>query len=222
MAAVQLPVEHDSRAQSGSDEQERKVGNSLGDSVSLFSDGGEVDVVLQPHRHAKRPLELLAQVAGAEPREVGRGHLSVDRRNDGGQGDDGVLEQVGRELARPQQRTAAAREHVDPLRDRASAADLLPGPHLAVQVAEGGAHGARPEVDTEDDGGFGLGLEVGGAVVRPLGVVLGLPDEPVLEQRAKDERHGRPGDAGLRTASSTVRSFNARSSAGTALVSVTS
>ena len=32
--------------------------------------------------------------------------------------------------------------------------------------------GARPEVDTEDDGGFGVGLEVGGAVVRPLGVVL--------------------------------------------------
>ena len=135
--------------------------------------------------------------AGAEPRKVGRGHHSVDRRDDGRQGDDGVLEQVGRELARPQQRAAAAREHVDALRDRATAADLFPGPHLAVQVAECSANGARPEVDAEDDGGFGVGLVVGGAVVRPLGVVLGLAHESVLEQRAKDERHGRPGDACL-------------------------
>jgi hypothetical protein len=91
VTAIELPVEHDRGTEAGSYEHEREVGNALRDSVSLLGDRSEIDVVLQLHRHAKRPLELLAEV-GPEPRQVGGGHLPVCGRDDGRQGDDRVLQ----------------------------------------------------------------------------------------------------------------------------------
>jgi len=130
-------------------------------------------------------------------RKVGRGDALVRGRDDGRKGHDGVLEEVRGQLARAQERTTSTRERVDALLDRAPAAQLFPRAHLAGEIAEGGADGARPEVDGEDDCGFPIGLVVDGAVMRPPGVARALPHESVLEQRAQHERHGRPRDAGL-------------------------
>ena len=183
--------------ESRSDEQEGEVRDVPGDSAPLLGDRREVDVVLERHRRAERVLELLPQVgrlqapAGREPRRARRrGRRPPEappRRSPAGR---------RAAFAGTQQRADGAGQRGDPLLDRAAAADLLPRANLAGEIAERRAHRARAEVDAEDEGRFRIGLVVDGAVVRAVRVVRRLADEPVLEQRAKHERHRRPRDPG--------------------------
>src|SRR5213078_4673636 len=66
--------------------------------------------------------------------------------------------------------------------------DVLTRADLPGQIADGAAHEARAEVETEHDRGFGHRLEVDGAVARAVGAVSRLTDEVGLEQRLEDER----------------------------------
>ena len=75
------------------------------------------------------------------------------------------------------------------------AVDVLTRADLPGQIADGAAHEARAEVETEHDRGFGHRLEVDGAVARAVGALSRLADEVGLEQRLEDERDRRLRDA---------------------------
>ena len=131
VAAVQLPVEHHSRPESRSDQQEREIRYVPGEATALLGDRGEVDVVLERHGRAERVLQLLPQVGRTKPRQIRSRHAPVDGGDDCRQRHHGVLQQVRGDLAGTQERTDGAGQRVDPGLDRAAAAYLLACEHLA-------------------------------------------------------------------------------------------
>ena len=163
-----------------------------------FTEGGEVDVVLERH-------------ALAEPfREIGRVPTAVEAGNVRARGrtmpvacstTPGMPTTVSsiNSGERPAARTRASRNStigverafcVDP-----AVLDVLSRANRAGEIAERAAEEPRAEIDPEDERSLGDGLEVDGAVARAGGGGRGLAHEPGAEQRLEGQRDGRLRDA---------------------------
>ena len=109
-------------------------------------------------------------------------------------GDDAV-ERLGRQVAGGDQAVAQLGGGVDHgVHVGARHLDVLARPDVPAQVADRAAQEARAEVEPEHERGLVHRLEERRAVLRAVGVVVGLAHQPGLEQRLERHRHRRLGD----------------------------
>src|SRR5205823_14761051 len=196
-AAMELAAEDDACAHARADREEDEIVDAVRNSLPLLTERGEVDVVLERDRQAEGALQLARECSTFETADVlGQPQQAGPFLDDARDADDDALDAAGIEPRRLEQRRvqALARLHrTCHLGD--GELDVLTRADLPGQIADGAAHEARAEVETEHDRGFGHRLEVDGAVARAVGAVSRLTDEVGLEQRLEDERDRRLRDA---------------------------
>ena len=199
---VELAVEHEPHPETRPDGEEREVVDAARDPAPLLADRREVDVVHERHRMPEPSFELGGKVAPLEAREVREMDPTpvVDDPRDAG---DDPVDEVGGRAGRRDEAGAEGDDRLERgIRVAARELDVLAHARRPAEVAHGATHEPRPEVEAEHERRIGDGLEEDGAVARPVRVVLGLADEPYVDERAKGERDGRlrdpgaPGDLG--------------------------
>jgi len=159
-----------------------------------LAERGEVDVVLERHRHGKQLGELRVEGALLEPgdvrREVDRARAGLDDARDA---DDNpsIASVAVPVVTRSDARSAAiASEPPPPRRARAAprpgAREICPaGPLIAPR------RNRVPRSKPRTSAASGTGSKVDGAVAGAAGIVRRLADELRLEERLERERHRR-------------------------------
>jgi len=192
--AVQVAAEHDGRAETGSHGDEREIVESACNPAPALAEGGEIDVVLERHRHAEPGLELVTEIDVAQAGDVaGKGYVPVvadDARN----ADDRVHHHSG--LHREGVGGFDAR--VGDRRDvHAAALDVPARTDVAAEIAHADAEEPSADVEAEREPRLGHRLEVDRPVVRPARRLLRFPDEPGISKGLERKRDRRLRDAGL-------------------------
>ena len=72
MTAVQFAVQHEARTHARADREEDEIVDASGHAQPAFAQGGQVDVVLERHRHAEAVAQLAAERPALEIVDVRR------------------------------------------------------------------------------------------------------------------------------------------------------
>ena len=163
------------------------------DAARVLAERREVDVVLDRHRQPEAPLELRADGHALEAVGVlGQPHAAGPLLDDARDADHDGVDAVGRQAADGDEPVAHPGDGVEHLAGAGAVElDVLARADRAAEVRQRAAQEPRADVDAEDERGLRDGLEEHGPVAAAGPRLLGLADEPGVQQRLQRDRHRR-------------------------------
>ena len=191
LAQLQLTAEDEAHAHPRADGEEGEVAGSPGDALPGLAERSQVDVVDERDLEAEALAQVAAEIDSLEAAVMGQMESPrlVDDPRDA---DDCTADPLPRAARGLDQRDADGLDCIErSVRIRAGQLHVLPDADLAAQITNCSASEARPEIQPEHERGVGNRLEEHRAETRAVRVVLGLADEPGLEQRLERQRDGR-------------------------------